>query len=101
MHAVCVAKESPAIVMEYAEMGTLVQVLTTGPPLDLNAEFNMIIGVARGICALRRLLRFAHVAGLSFLHKKDVIHRDIAARNILVYFFFFADCVSLNSQLLD
>lgn len=69
VHAVCVAKESPAIVMEYAEMGTLVQVLTTGPPLDLNAEFNMIIGVARG---------------LSFLHKKDVIHRDIAARNILI-----------------
>jgi len=69
VHAICIGKECPAIIMEYAEKGTLVQVLTNGSPLDLIAEFNLIIGIARG---------------LSFLHKQDVIHRDIAARNILI-----------------
>jgi hypothetical protein len=34
--------------MEYAEMGTLVQLLATGQMLDINTEFNIIIGIARG-----------------------------------------------------
>jgi serine/threonine protein kinase len=58
VHAVCIAKESPAIVMEYAEKGTLVQVLTQGPPLSLNTEFSLVIGIARGVLnELRKVIR--------------------------------------------
>jgi serine/threonine protein kinase len=69
VHAICISKQQPAIIMEYAELGTLAQVLRTGPPLGVNMEFSLIMGISRGI---------------QFLHKKDVIHRDIAARNILL-----------------
>lgn len=69
VHAICISKQQPAIIMEYAELGTLAQVLRNGPALGLNMEFSLIMGISRGI---------------QFLHKKDVIHRDIAARNILL-----------------
>jgi len=69
VHAICISRENPGIIMEFADLGTLLQNLRTGPSLALNVQFKLIIGIARG---------------LQFLHKKDIIHRDIAARNILL-----------------
>jgi len=68
VHAICICRENSAIIMEYADLGTLLEVLRKGP-LSLNVQFNLVIGIAKGI---------------QFLHKQDIIHRDIAARNILL-----------------
>jgi len=69
VYAICISKELPAIVMEYADLGTLLQVLRSSEKLELNNVDNLTIGIARGI---------------QYLHKNDIIHRDIAARNILL-----------------
>jgi len=55
--------------MEYAGKGTLKAYLKDLASLQIDFVFNLVIGIARG---------------LRQLHKQDVIHRDIAARNILL-----------------
>jgi len=69
VYAICISKELPAIVMEYADFGTLLNVLRSSEKLELINVYNLTIGIARG---------------MQYLHKNDVIHRDIAARNILL-----------------
>jgi len=68
--ALCKSIEKPAIIMEYAALGTLLQFLRSKKePLDIAVNNNLIVGIAKGIRCL---------------HKSDIIHCDLAARNILL-----------------
>eukprot|EP01129_Flabellula_baltica_P005559 TRINITY_DN2025_c0_g1_i1.p1 TRINITY_DN2025_c0_g1~~TRINITY_DN2025_c0_g1_i1.p1 ORF type:complete len:264 (+),score=48.19 TRINITY_DN2025_c0_g1_i1:155-946(+) len=66
----CVNRDFPAILMEYAVNGTLKDYLQSSViPLEFNEKARLIKGIA---------------SGLSLLHKLGVVHRDVAARNILL-----------------
>jgi len=69
LFALCYSHKGPAIIMEYAPNGTLKSYLDERDQIHLNLMYNLVIGIAKG---------------LRHLHKQDVIHRDIAARNILL-----------------
>lgn len=56
--------------MEHADKGTLKSFLQNlDSALPLQTVFSLIEGMAKGVKAL---------------HKQDIVHRDIAARNVLV-----------------
>jgi serine/threonine protein kinase len=68
--AISISEENPAIIMEHADKGTLKAYLRNlDEDLPLQVVFELIIGMAKGIRSL---------------HKQDIVHRDIAARNVLV-----------------
>jgi len=67
---ICINRDTPAIIMEFAPMGTLRDYLEK---LNENLQLNVILKLIQGIAC-----------GLSVLHKHGVVHRDIAARNILL-----------------
>ncbi|VDM44027.1 unnamed protein product [Toxocara canis] len=71
IHGVAVFKEPLMIVMERIYGGSIIDVLTTtrvGQVTEDEKIGNMSLGAARG---------------LEYVHSKDCIHRDIAARNVL------------------
>jgi len=69
VYAICYEDTNPAIIMEYAERGTLISYLQSITEVSTHFVYNLVIGIAKG---------------LRHLHRQDVIHRDIAARNILL-----------------
>eukprot|EP01130_Rhizamoeba_saxonica_P010561 TRINITY_DN4336_c0_g2_i1.p1 TRINITY_DN4336_c0_g2~~TRINITY_DN4336_c0_g2_i1.p1 ORF type:complete len:224 (-),score=41.86 TRINITY_DN4336_c0_g2_i1:100-771(-) len=70
VHRLCIDRECPAIIMEYAPKGTLRNHLNNLEN-DLSREniMHFVEGIAKG---------------LSMLHKQKIVHRDVAARNILL-----------------
>jgi serine/threonine protein kinase len=66
----CVNKDTPAILMEFAPLGTLSGYLQN---LRENLPLETILKLVKGTAA-----------GLSILHKHALVHRDVAARNILL-----------------
>ena len=60
------------IVIEYAERGSLAQLLDRTKPRGFKNEKH-IAGVSRGIAL-----------GLQYLHKNKIVHRDIKPGNVLV-----------------
>lgn len=56
--------------MEHADKGTLKTYLQNlDDPLPLNVVLDLVTGMAKGVKSL---------------HKQNIVHRDIAARNVLV-----------------
>jgi len=67
---ICISRDTPAILMEFAPKGTLKEYLAS---CRENLPFDLILNLVKGIAS-----------GLAVLHEIGVVHRDVAARNILL-----------------
>ena len=64
----------PAMILEFCSGGSLDKWVYSEKPMDSSVKFKIIKGIA---------------VGMFHLHKNNVVHRDLAVRNILVLFFFY------------
>jgi tRNA A-37 threonylcarbamoyl transferase component Bud32 len=69
LHKVVVSQQEQAIVLQYAEKGTLKSYLEANPDLNREEQYFLI---------LKTLL------GLNYLHEYNVVHRDLKPENILI-----------------
>jgi serine/threonine protein kinase len=74
--AVCTEPGELSILMEYAERGTLNEVLDTHPPVPAWRRFQLLKGVVTGMKVLHNRI----IGGV----KRPIVHADLKGDNVLV-----------------